>query len=109
MNVELKLRVVGNQAQHLYVNSLKYTTPPNHERTGSSCHRTDIICMENLGFVWKIEDLYGIRTDGATDSFMEGPCTCEDSGNSLLIERCYVKLNKACLTNIILHIRPNMC
>jgi hypothetical protein len=22
-------------------------TPPNHERTGSACHRTDIICIEN--------------------------------------------------------------
>jgi hypothetical protein len=26
-------------------------------------------------FVWKTEDLYGRRRDGATDSFMGGPCS----------------------------------
>ena len=30
-------------------------------------------------FVWKLEDLYGRRTDGATDSFLGGSCTQPDA------------------------------
>jgi hypothetical protein len=45
-------------------------------------------------FVWKTEDLYGRRTDGATDSFMGGPCYSPVHNSKAAILKLFLRIKR---------------